>query len=112
MEKDKGIKAMMDMLDAPYEDVVVFGDGLNDVSMFIPEWTSIAMGNAREVLKQRADYVTAATTTAFAKPARSSDGCDAIMGKLSNAWHHSCTITRHKAVVMAIASAWAFTVRG
>ena len=59
MEKDKGIKAMMDLLDAPYEDVVVFGDGLNDVSMFIPEWTSIAMGNAREVLKQRADYVTA-----------------------------------------------------
>ena len=26
--------------------------------MFIPEWTSIAMGNGREPLKQKADYVT------------------------------------------------------
>ena len=49
---------MMDLLNAPIEDVVVFGDGYNDVSMFLPQWTSIAMGNAREVLKQRADYVT------------------------------------------------------
>ena len=45
-------------VDAPYEDVVVFGDGFNDVSMFIPEWTSIAMGNARQVLKERANFVT------------------------------------------------------
>lgn len=49
---------MMDLLNAPIEDVVVFGDGYNDVSMFLPQWNSIAMGNAREVLKQRADYVT------------------------------------------------------
>ena len=60
MDKQRGIKRMMDILGAPYSDVVVFGDGFNDVSMFIPEWTSIAMGNAREVLKQRADYVTTA----------------------------------------------------
>lgn len=58
MDKQRGIKTMMNMLDAPYEDVVVFGDGFNDVSMFIPEWTSIAMGNARDVLKERADFVT------------------------------------------------------
>lgn len=58
MDKQRGIKRMMDLLGAPYEDVVVFGDGFNDVSMFIPEWTSIAMGNAREVLKERADFVT------------------------------------------------------
>lgn len=60
MDKQRGIKRMMDELGAPYEDVVVFGDGLNDVTMFTPEWTSIAMGNAREVLKERADYVTRA----------------------------------------------------
>ena len=59
MDKQRGIKYMMDVLGAPYEDVVVFGDGMNDVSMFLPEWTSIAMGNAREVLKERADYITA-----------------------------------------------------
>ena len=58
MDKQRGIKRMMNLLDAPYEDVVVFGDGFNDVSMFIPEWTSIAMGNARQVLKERANFVT------------------------------------------------------
>ena len=58
MDKQRGIKRTMNLLDAPYEDVVVFGDGFNDVSMFIPEWTSIAMGNARQVLKERANFVT------------------------------------------------------
>ena len=59
MDKQRGITYMMNLLHAPLEDVVVFGDGYNDVSMFLPQWTSIAMGNAREVLKERADYVTA-----------------------------------------------------
>lgn len=59
MDKQRGIRYMMDLLQAPIEDVVVFGDGFNDVSMFVPDWTSIAMGNAREVLKERADYITA-----------------------------------------------------
>lgn len=58
MDKAFGIKKMMDIFDAPYEDVVVFGDGKNDLSMFVSEWTSIAMGNAVEDLKKRADYVT------------------------------------------------------
>lgn len=59
VEKQKGIRDMMALLHAPLEDVVVFGDGTNDVSMFLPEWTSVAMGNAHPLLKQRADYVTA-----------------------------------------------------
>lgn len=58
MDKKRGIKYVMDYFGAPYEDVVVFGDGFNDVTMFTPEWTSIAMGNAREVLKERATYIT------------------------------------------------------
>ena len=58
MDKQRGIKEMMDYFQAPYRDVVVFGDGKNDLSMFLPEWTSIAMGNAKEELKERADYVT------------------------------------------------------
>ena len=61
-EKKKGILSMMDHLQAPYEDVVVFGDGMNDLVMFDPMWTSIAMGNGEEKLKQKADYVTAANT--------------------------------------------------
>lgn len=57
-DKSVGIKKLCDLIGAPYSDVVVFGDGYNDLNMFIPEWTSIAMGNGREPLKAKADYVT------------------------------------------------------
>ncbi len=57
-DKARGIRRVMDVLCAPCRDVVVFGDGTNDQKMFDPAWFSIAMGNAREVLKQKADYVT------------------------------------------------------
>ena len=40
------------------EDVVVFGDDYNDLVMFKEKWTSIAMGNACEELKEKATYVT------------------------------------------------------
>lgn len=59
VDKGAGIKRLMARLGAPERDVVVFGDGSNDVSMFLPEWTSIAMGNAIDELKARANYVTA-----------------------------------------------------
>lgn len=62
MSKDVGIRYLMDYYDAPYDDVVVFGDGKNDLSMFCPCWTSIAMGNAVPALKQRAKYVTDSCT--------------------------------------------------
>lgn len=57
-QKEAGIRKLMEMLGAPIEDVVVFGDGNNDVSMFSNAWTNIAMGNAIEKLKQRATYIT------------------------------------------------------
>ncbi len=57
-DKSIGIKKMMDILGADYSDVVVFGDEMNDFSMFRDEWTSIAMGNAVERLKEVADFVT------------------------------------------------------
>ena len=38
--------------------MVVFGDEKNDLSMFRDEWTSIAMGNAIDELKEKATYVT------------------------------------------------------
>jgi len=56
--KEKGIFHMMEYLKGDLADVVVFGDGINDLSMFRPEWFSVAMGNAIEVLKQKADFVT------------------------------------------------------
>ncbi|MEI3377383.1 MAG: HAD hydrolase family protein [Coriobacteriales bacterium] len=56
--KSRGIRTMMGLLDAPVKDVVVFGDGSNDIEMFRPEWTCVAMGNAIPELKERADLVT------------------------------------------------------
>lgn len=57
-EKDQGIIDMMDYLHADIKDVVVFGDGENDMVMFRKEWTSIAMGNGYPALLKKADYVT------------------------------------------------------
>lgn len=59
-EKDQGIMDMMDYLDGRLEDVVVFGDGENDLIMFQKPWLSIAMGDGYQPLKEKADYVTAA----------------------------------------------------
>lgn len=44
------------------KDVVVFGDAVNDLVMFDDRWTSIAMGNGCQELKDKAGYVTAANT--------------------------------------------------
>ena len=49
---------MMDFFNADYKDAIVFGDSGNDLSMFTDEWTCVAMGNAIEELKEKADYVT------------------------------------------------------
>lgn len=59
-EKKEGILRMMKAVNGDVKDVVVFGDGKNDLVMFDPQWTSIAMGNGSEQLKKQADYVTAA----------------------------------------------------
>ena len=56
--KGKGIEKMMALLHANPHDAVVFGDGLNDLAMFRKPFFSIAMGNARPILKKRADYIT------------------------------------------------------
>lgn len=58
LKKSVGIKKVLQILGGSGEDVVVFGDGTNDISMFLPQWTSIAMGNAVQELKDIADYVT------------------------------------------------------
>ena len=57
-DKSVGIKKMMDILNAPMDDVVVFGDGHNDITMFQMAKTSIAMGNAIDQLKETATFVT------------------------------------------------------
>ena len=55
--KKQGILDMMEVLQADIRDVVVFGDDTNDLVMFDPCWTSVAMGNACEELKEKATYV-------------------------------------------------------
>lgn len=57
-DKSVGIRKIMKTLDIKDEDVVVFGDNTNDIDMFKPEWTKIAMGNAVKKLKELADFVT------------------------------------------------------
>ena len=57
-DKSLGIRKIMDLMGIEDQDVVVFGDNTNDITMFRPEWTSIAMGNAVEELKKIADFVT------------------------------------------------------
>lgn len=59
MDKSRGIYKMLNYFGMREDQVVVFGDGYNDLSMFNPAWTNIAMGNGREPLKKAADYVTA-----------------------------------------------------
>lgn len=56
--KRKGILEMLEYIHASKEDVVVFGDDLNDLDMFNDTWLKIAMGNGHEKLKEIADYVT------------------------------------------------------
>ncbi len=57
-DKDKGIRDMVEYLGGDPKDVVVFGDGENDMVMFDKEWFSIAMGNGWPALLEIADYVT------------------------------------------------------
>lgn len=57
-DKFRGISLLMKHMQAPLEDVIVFGDGRNDIKMFQQAPYAIAMGNAIDPLKKLADYVT------------------------------------------------------
>ena len=58
VDKAYGIRRVMEHFGAENSDIVVFGDAANDLSMFVDGWTKVAMGNAIEELKARADFVT------------------------------------------------------
>ena len=55
--KREGIYRMLEYAHGNPEDVVVFGDDTNDLVMFDPAFYSVAMGNACQALKDKADYV-------------------------------------------------------
>lgn len=56
--KGTGILKVCEMLDIPVSDSYAFGDSANDLPMFEAAGCSIAMGNATDLAKQRASYVT------------------------------------------------------
>ncbi|WP_251550419.1 Cof-type HAD-IIB family hydrolase [Neobacillus muris] len=56
--KGNGLKVMADYFDIPLEDTVAIGDENNDIPMFETAGLSIAMGNAKEHIKEMCDLVT------------------------------------------------------
>lgn len=58
VSKGNAIKALCKRLQISLEEVIVFGDSLNDKSMFEVAGYSVAMGNASDELKKIADEVT------------------------------------------------------
>jgi Cof subfamily protein (haloacid dehalogenase superfamily) len=56
--KAKGIEKIVEKLGIPKERQYAFGDGLNDMEMLTTIENSVAMGNAEEIVKSVAKYVT------------------------------------------------------
>lgn len=56
--KAEGIKALMKHYGLEREDVIAFGDSMNDIEMIQFAGTGVAMGNAIPALKEVADFVT------------------------------------------------------
>lgn len=56
--KASGVEFVARHLGYEKEQIIAFGDELNDLDMLLYAGTSVAMGNAREVVKNMADFVT------------------------------------------------------
>lgn len=56
--KDYGVRAVCERFGITPDEAIAFGDGENDLTMFSAVGTSVAMGNAWDLVKDRADYVT------------------------------------------------------
>lgn len=58
--KDKGtaIRAVAEKLNVPIEKTYAFGDGVNDICMIEAAGHGVAMGNAVQELKDRAEFIT------------------------------------------------------
>ncbi len=58
VSKGNAVKKVAEYYKIPREKIITIGDGGNDVSMFEYAGCSISMGNARDVVKSKADMVT------------------------------------------------------
>ena len=56
--KEVGIRKIMQLLELSEEQIAVFGDGENDLSMLRAFKYSFAMGNANDIVKANANYIT------------------------------------------------------
>ena len=56
--KASGVAKVVDQLGLKPENVMVFGDGLNDLELFDYAGISVAMGVSHEKIKEKADYIT------------------------------------------------------
>lgn len=56
--KKNAIHILADKLGIKQDEIIVMGDGGNDISMFECAGLKIAMANAEEYLKEKADYIT------------------------------------------------------
>lgn len=57
INKGNGVNILLNYLKIDKNNSICFGDSLNDMSMFDSCGTKIAMGNACELLKEKADYI-------------------------------------------------------
>ncbi len=57
--KQIGLQKMMEYYGLSREEILAFGDGGNDIPMLQYAGIGVAMGNAKDTVKQSADYVTA-----------------------------------------------------
>ena len=55
--KAKGIKKLLEHVNFPVEDVITFGDGLNDIEMLSEFGFSVAMGNGHDRAKEVASMI-------------------------------------------------------
>ncbi len=57
VDKSTSLKYVCSKLKVKMEDVVVFGDDTPDIEMMMVAGFSVAMGNSKEQVKEKADYV-------------------------------------------------------
>lgn len=58
IDKATGLSVLCNKLGISREEIIAFGDGFNDVSMIEYAGMGVAMGNAQQVVKDHADYIT------------------------------------------------------
>lgn len=58
-DKGDAVRGIAAALGVPIEDCYAFGDGINDLSMIVAAGHGVAMGNAVDILKDAAEFVTA-----------------------------------------------------